>query len=52
MAAQITGQMSEANPMKRLGTSEEVAKAVLFLGFDATYTTGAELPVDGGQSQL
>lgn len=51
-AAQIIGQLSEANPMKRLGTSEEVAKAVLFLAFDATNTTGAELPVDGGQSQL
>jgi NAD(P)-dependent dehydrogenase (short-subunit alcohol dehydrogenase family) len=52
MAAQLTGQMSEANPMKRLGTSEEVAKAVLFFGFDATFTTGAELPVDGGLTQL
>jgi len=52
MAAQLIGQMSEANPMKRLGTSEEVAKAVLFLAFDATFTTGAELPVDGGWSQL
>ena len=52
MAAQLTGQMSEANPMKRLGTSDEVAKAVLFLAFDATFTTAAELPVDGGQSQL
>jgi NAD(P)-dependent dehydrogenase (short-subunit alcohol dehydrogenase family) len=52
MAAQLTGQMREASPMKRFGTSEEVAKAVLFLAFDATYTTGAELPVDGGWSQL
>ncbi len=52
MAAQVTGQMREGNPMKRFGTSEEVAKAVLFLAFDATYTTGAELPVDGGLSQL
>jgi NAD(P)-dependent dehydrogenase (short-subunit alcohol dehydrogenase family) len=52
MAAQVTGQMREASPMKRFGTSEEVAKAVLFLAFDATYTTGAELPVDGGWSQL
>jgi NAD(P)-dependent dehydrogenase (short-subunit alcohol dehydrogenase family) len=52
VAAQLTGQMREANPMKRFGTSEEVAKAVLFLAFDATYTTGAELPVDGGLSQL
>jgi NAD(P)-dependent dehydrogenase (short-subunit alcohol dehydrogenase family) len=51
-AAQVTGQMREANPMKRFGTSEEIAKAVLFLAFDATFTTGAELPVDGGWSQL
>lgn len=50
--AHITGQMREANPMQRMGTREEVANAVLFLAFDATYTTGAELPVDGGQSQL
>jgi NAD(P)-dependent dehydrogenase (short-subunit alcohol dehydrogenase family) len=52
MAAQLTGQLSEANPMKRLGAAGEVAKAVLFLAFDATYTTGAEIPVDGGQSQI
>lgn len=52
MAAHIIGQMTEANPMKRLGKPEEVAKAVLFLAFDATFTTGAEITVDGGQSQL
>ena len=52
MAAQVAGQMRDMNPMKRFGTSEEVAKAVLFLAFDATFTTGAELPVDGGWSQL
>jgi NAD(P)-dependent dehydrogenase (short-subunit alcohol dehydrogenase family) len=51
-AAHVREQMSEGNPMKRFGTSEEVAKAVLFLAFDATFTTGAELPVDGGLSQL
>jgi NAD(P)-dependent dehydrogenase (short-subunit alcohol dehydrogenase family) len=48
----LTGQMREAVPMKRFGTPEEVAKAVLFLAFDATFTTGLELPVDGGWSQL
>lgn len=45
-------QMREGNPMKRFGTSEEVARAALYLAFDATYTTGAELPVDGGMTQL
>ncbi|UDL94342.1 SDR family oxidoreductase [Lichenihabitans sp. PAMC28606] len=48
----LTGQMRDANPMKRFGTPDEVAKAVLFLAFDATYTNGLELPVDGGWSQL
>src|SRR3984957_15690429 len=50
--AQIKEKMAGIVPMKRFGTSEEVAKAVLFLGFDATYTNGADLPVDGGWSQL
>ena len=50
-AAQIREKMIGMVPMKRWGTSEEIAKAVLFLGFDATYTNGAELPVDGGWSQ-
>jgi NAD(P)-dependent dehydrogenase (short-subunit alcohol dehydrogenase family) len=51
-APQIREKMIGMVPMKRLGTSEEIAKAVLFLAFDATFTTGAELPVDGGWSQL
>lgn len=40
------------NPMQRLGTPEEVAAAVAYLAFDATFSTGTELPVDGGASQL
>jgi len=52
VAAQAMAQMTEAVPMKRFGKAEEVAKAVLFLAFEATFTTGAELPVDGGWSQL
>ncbi|MCR2804254.1 SDR family oxidoreductase [Paenibacillus soyae] len=41
----------QATPMKRHGSPEEVAKAVLFLAFDATFTTGAKLSVDGGLGQ-
>jgi NAD(P)-dependent dehydrogenase (short-subunit alcohol dehydrogenase family) len=52
VAAQIREKTTGMVPMKRFGTSEEIAKAVLFLAFDATFTTGAELPVDGGWSQL
>ncbi len=49
---QMKAGMREANPMKRFGKPEEVAGAVLYLGIDATFTTGAELPVDGGLTQL
>ncbi|MFC0114646.1 SDR family NAD(P)-dependent oxidoreductase [Kibdelosporangium aridum] len=41
----------EVTPMKRHGTVEEVAAAVLFLAFDATFTTGARLTIDGGIGQ-
>ena len=52
VVAQVREKTIGMIPMKRFGASEEIAKAVLFLGFDATFTTGAELPVDGGWSQL
>jgi len=52
VAAQVREKTIGMIPMKRFGTSEEIAKAVLFLAFDATFTTGAELAVDGGWSQL
>ena len=35
-------------PLGRVGQSEEVARAALYLAADATFTTGAELFVDGG----
>ncbi|MEE1762116.1 MULTISPECIES: SDR family NAD(P)-dependent oxidoreductase [unclassified Streptomyces] len=38
-------------PLGRLGAAEEVARAALFLATDATFTTGARLPVDGGLGQ-
>jgi NAD(P)-dependent dehydrogenase (short-subunit alcohol dehydrogenase family) len=42
----------QVTPMQRHGTPEEAARAALFLAFDATFTTGIELPVDGGLSQV
>jgi NAD(P)-dependent dehydrogenase (short-subunit alcohol dehydrogenase family) len=51
-AEQAKAQMTANNPMLRFGDPSEIAKAVVFLAFDATYTTGAELPVDGGRTQL
>ncbi|MEV6562852.1 SDR family oxidoreductase [Nocardia sp. NPDC051756] len=48
MAAGFAAQI----PMQRIGNPEEVARAAIFLAFDATYTTGAELAVDGGGTQL
>jgi NAD(P)-dependent dehydrogenase (short-subunit alcohol dehydrogenase family) len=50
--AELSRIGDEATPMKRHGTAEEVARAVLFLAFEATFTTGAEIPVDGGLSQI
>jgi NAD(P)-dependent dehydrogenase (short-subunit alcohol dehydrogenase family) len=52
VVAQVREKTIGMIPMKRFGTSDEIAKAVLFLAFDATFTTGTELPVDGGWSQL
>lgn len=51
-AQEFLAQMRAENPMHRLGEPVEVAKAIAFLAFDATYTTGVELAVDGGASQL
>jgi|SRR5690625_2251610 len=52
VAEQTKAQMASDNPMQRMGASTEIAKAMVFLAFEATFTTGTELAVDGGGSQL
>jgi NAD(P)-dependent dehydrogenase (short-subunit alcohol dehydrogenase family) len=51
-AAATRQQMIQNNPLKRFGYPAEIAHAVAFLAFEATYTTGFELAIDGGVSQL
>ena len=43
------GFLNGLQPAGRIGTVDEVADAVLYLG-DAAFTTGVVLPVDGGMS--
>jgi len=58
LASSETGQqrlkmISNNVPLGRLGTPDEIAKAVVFLASDdASYVTGAELFVDGGFAQV
>jgi NAD(P)-dependent dehydrogenase (short-subunit alcohol dehydrogenase family) len=50
---QVRKDFTGRSPLKRFGTPDEVAKAVLFLASpDASYCVGAELVVDGGFSNL
>jgi NAD(P)-dependent dehydrogenase (short-subunit alcohol dehydrogenase family) len=45
--------ISNSIPLGRLGTPDEVAKAVAFLASgDSSYITGTELFVDGGFAQV
>jgi NAD(P)-dependent dehydrogenase (short-subunit alcohol dehydrogenase family) len=50
---QFSAQAAEGTPLGRTGKADEVASAVSFLASDdASYITGIELFVDGGQAQI
>ena len=50
---QMKVQTASAAPMGRVGTPDEIAKAVLFLASDdSSYINGVELFVDGGMAQV
>jgi NAD(P)-dependent dehydrogenase (short-subunit alcohol dehydrogenase family) len=52
-AEALLGNLAAGVPMRRLGTPEEIAEAVLYLASPrSSYMTGAELYVDGGASQI
>lgn len=51
MTPEVIAQFKAASAMNRGCTPDEVAKVVLFLaGDDASFITGADIPVDGGMS--
>ena len=50
--AELRRSGSAITPMQRLGAASEVARAAIFLALEATFTTGAELQVDGGLSEI
>jgi len=58
LASSETGEqrrkmIASSTPLGRLGTPDEVARAVVFLASDdSSYVTGAELFVDGGFAQV
>ena len=50
---EYTDRVSSEIPVGRVGTSEEIGNAVVFLASEASsFITGVELTVDGGQTMV
>jgi NAD(P)-dependent dehydrogenase (short-subunit alcohol dehydrogenase family) len=51
MVGEIEAAMASAHPMGRVGTAEEVARAILFLSCeDSSFTSGTDLNIDGASA--
>jgi NAD(P)-dependent dehydrogenase (short-subunit alcohol dehydrogenase family) len=45
--------LASSRPAKRLGTEEELARAIVFVAGDAVpYMTGSEIVIDGGYTAV
>jgi NAD(P)-dependent dehydrogenase (short-subunit alcohol dehydrogenase family) len=50
---EVIARIVSTVPIGRIGTSEEIAKAALFLASDdSSFVAGIELFVDGGRGQI
>ena len=46
----VKSKILESTPLKKMGSPDDIAKAILFLIQDADFTTGQIIPVCGGRS--
>jgi NAD(P)-dependent dehydrogenase (short-subunit alcohol dehydrogenase family) len=52
-ARELKANLAASVPLGRIGTSDEIAKAAVFLASDdSSFVTGIELFVDGGMAQI